>query len=68
MKGFNLAFVMGACYIAYVLGSTAMLVGEMPECRDTPYAWWIIPQIGAVIIAPFVLGYIAGRLDPKADQ
>jgi len=58
---FSIDFVVGVAYIAFVLGSSVMMVGTMPTPRTAPYEWYTPIQITLIVAMPFVLGFMSGR-------
>ena len=62
-KKYNMFFVLGFVWIAYVLGAIAQVVGKVSDCDMEPNGWDMLPKALIMVGIPFVLGYFAGKGD-----
>lgn len=52
--------IIGLAAIAFLVGTQAGRVGEMPEVSDEPYTWTLPFQVFLLLGSIFVLGLTAG--------
>ena len=45
-------------YISLMVGMTISFVGEIPECSQEPFAWYLPIQVFFLTATPVVLGYL----------
>lgn len=57
---FNLDFIAGVGYIAFMVGLAWGQVGELPGPPE-PYPWWLPLVMLGVCGFPFGVGYFAGK-------
>jgi len=56
---FNIEFILGLVYIAFVSGAATTYVGEMTK-GPSIVEWYFPLQILLIVVTPFLCGYFGG--------
>jgi hypothetical protein len=59
----NFFFWTGIFYILAVTFPAIRDIGKIPEYDPSPYDWSLVALVFAVVAVPFIVGYLAGRLN-----
>ena len=66
-KKYNMFYVLGLAYIAYITGGVAMEVGKVSDCSTDPYGWDLPLKAIIILGTPLILGYLAGKATEASE-
>lgn len=64
----NFYSIIGVVYILFFVGAACFSVGQVPDCNQPPYSWWLPAAVFGDFFVLFVLGYCAGWRDQEVDD